>query len=162
MAHIPRINWLGLTCGALVLWLTVICWCLYTQRPQAPAARGAVSITALEDAATAAVRADDAAAFQRLFRADSVGPHYAEQYFAQLFAYPVASLRLTQRSYEDLEYLVLRGEWGDRAICSAWSVQRDGGRSVLTAVPPLVNVCAATASVGDPPVARVDVHGFTA
>ncbi|MGW2779593.1 hypothetical protein ACWC4C_45230 [Streptomyces olivaceoviridis] len=155
MLRIPRVSWLWVVCALVALWLTVICFFIYEGSSAAPADQGARSVGALETAATAAVRARDAAAFQRLFEPGSVGPRYASQYLTRLFARPITGLRLTTEPYQDLRYLVLRGEQGNRTVCSAWTIQRYDARSVLSAVPPLADVCGATASKGD-------VHGVTA
>ncbi|MEU6599824.1 hypothetical protein [Streptomyces flaveolus] len=158
MLRIPRISLLWVVCALVALWLAVVCYFIHEEGGGAPADRGAGSTGALATAATAAVRDRDTAAFQRLFEPDSVGPRYASQYFTRLFVRPVAGLRLTAESYQDLRYLVLRGERGDRTVCSAWPIQRDGARSVLSGVPPLADVCGAKASAGGTPGARVDVR----
>ncbi|MEW2515493.1 hypothetical protein [Streptomyces sp. NPDC046870] len=162
MRRIPRFPWLWVICALVALWLAVICYFIDEEGGGAPADRGASSVSALRTAATAAVRARDPAAFQRLFAPDDAGPRYASQYFTRLFARPVVGLRLAAEPRQGLRYLVLRGTSGERTVCSAWTIQRYGARSVLSAVPPLADVCDATAATGGVHVTRVHVHGVAA
>lgn len=149
---------LWVICALVALWLSVICYFIHEEGGGAPADRGASSVGALRTAATAAVRARDPAAFQRLFAPDDAGPRYASRYLTRLLAHPVAGLRLATRPYQGLRYLVLRGTSGGRTVCSAWTIQRYGARSVLSAVPPLADVCGATVPPGGAHVTRVDVQ----
>ncbi|MFH7341097.1 hypothetical protein [Streptomyces hygroscopicus] len=116
----------------------------------------------LRGEAAAAVQNRDAAAFERLFRTDSAGPHYARQYFDELFAGPVAGLSVTVVDRQALRFLVLRGESTGGSLCSSWTIQYLDGRSVLTTVPPLSDPCATSVSEQNPPFATVDVHGVAA
>jgi hypothetical protein len=135
-----RISWIWGTAAIIGLWLAFICYLLQQERASGNA-RGAASTALLRDAAYKAVRQQDAAAFQSLFRADSVGPQYASEYFTALFAEPVADLHLATVTRQDLRFLVLTGGEGTHAICSAWEVQDDGKRSMLLGAPTLTNVC---------------------
>ncbi|MFE6895174.1 hypothetical protein [Streptomyces sp. NPDC057694] len=148
MIRTARIRWGWVTVAAVALWLAVICLSLQEERASAPASRGAAGPARLRDDAQEAVRRQNTAAFQSLFRAESVGPRYASDYFARLFAEPVTGLRLTVITRQDLRYLVLRGGEGPRAVCSAWQIQDDGDRSVLSGAPPLTDVCRAGAPAG--------------
>ncbi|MFH9090437.1 hypothetical protein [Streptomyces sp. NPDC017673] len=159
----PRIPWTWVVFGVFAAWLAVICYCIERQTGHTPQQRGAANSSQLLTEARDAVRAHDPTAFERLFGSDTAGPEYARRYFDELFAQPVTGLDLTALDRQDTRFLVLRAVSSYRSVCSAWVVQQDGGRSVLTAVPPLLaDPCALPTSEPDPPFATVDVHGVTA
>jgi hypothetical protein len=151
MPRLPRIPWTWIVLGAIGVWLAVVCAALLM--PSGPAAPGAPGAAALRADAAKDVREQDPASFQRLFRPDSVGSGYASRYFAELFAVPATRLGVALETQDDLRFLVLRGRTTDGgALCDAWPVQDSGGRSVLSAVPPITDPCGAgPATAGAPP-----------
>ncbi|MFF4692595.1 hypothetical protein [Streptomyces sp. NPDC001307] len=160
----PTSPWTWVVFGVFAAWLAVICYFIDRQTSHTPPQRGAVTSARLLTEATDAVRAHDPAEFERLFGSGTVGPDYARRYFDELFAYPLGRLNLTTQDKQDTHFLVLRAVSSYRSVCSSWVVQRDGGRSVLTAVPSLVDPCELPAQPSqlNPPFAAVDVHGVTA